>query len=104
MTKLDCSVRNCKYNDENACCKGAILVSGEKANHCEETCCSSFASEGQGGFNSAYEPKEYSDISCDATKCTFNENHKCVAEHIGVAGANATEKSETECASFRLNA
>ena len=29
MTKLECSVKNCVYNEEPYCCMGDIMVEGE---------------------------------------------------------------------------
>lgn len=31
MTKLECSVKNCVYNEEPYCCKGDIMVEGRDA-------------------------------------------------------------------------
>jgi hypothetical protein len=43
------------------------------------------------------------DVACDVCNCSFNENRKCGAEHIGIAGGNACNCQETECASFMCN-
>ena len=42
MTKLDCTVTNCFYNDDKSCCKGDIMVEGEEARESGSTCCGSF--------------------------------------------------------------
>ena len=42
MTKLECSVKNCVYNEEPYCCKGDIMVEGRDAKNTSETACASF--------------------------------------------------------------
>lgn len=101
MTNLDCTVTNCVYNDEKCCCKGDIEVKGESARKTEETCCGSFVERKVGQEKSAAgQPTKGIDVSCEACKCEFNEDYKCSAKHIGIAGKNACSCSETECASF----
>jgi hypothetical protein len=39
-------------------------------------------------------------VSCDACHCAFNDDCRCTAEHIGIAGGNACTCKDTECASF----
>ena len=38
MTKLECSVDNCMYNEDQCCCKGDILITGKDAKNTSETC------------------------------------------------------------------
>lgn len=102
MTNLDCTVTNCVYNDEKCCCKGDIEVKGENARKTEETCCGSFVEQKEKQEkNVVGQPAKGIEVSCEACKCEFNENYKCSAEHIGIAGKNACSCRETECASFR---
>lgn len=101
MTFLDCSVTGCVYNADQCCCKGDIKVEGDGAKHNAETCCSSFKE--RRAVDSQNVEKRISkmvDVSCDVCNCEFNEEQKCGAEHIGIAGGEACNCKETECASF----
>lgn len=100
MPNLDCIVTNCIYNDNKCCCKGDIKVKGKSAQRTEETCCGSFVEQKDGARNAAGEPSKQIDVACEACKCKFNEDCKCTADHIGIAGKNACSCKETECASF----
>ena len=103
MTYLDCSVTGCFYNEERCCCKGNIEVKGKEAKEQEETCCGSFKERENGcgcGCNATTENRKEIDVSCQATKCVFNQNLKCAADHIGIAGGNACDREQTRCASF----
>ena len=48
MTQLNCSVRNCNYNEDALCCRDQIKVEGSSATASNETCCGSFAESEQG--------------------------------------------------------
>ncbi len=101
MTNLDCSVTGCFYNEDKCCMKENILVDGKDATENSETCCSSFKEKGCGcNTNTVKNSKKEVDVSCEATNCMFNDACKCQAEHIGIAGGNACNRNETECASF----
>lgn len=90
------------YNADKKCSKNNILVDGSEASMPHETCCSSFREQGSNySKNAVCEPKTSLDVQCKAINCTFNENEKCHADHIGINGANACVVAETECASFR---
>jgi hypothetical protein len=101
MTRLDCTVTGCMYNKEKCCCKDNIQVEGDHAKHSRDTCCSSFREQKEGMSNCVNYPTKDTDVACKATDCTFNENCHCQAKHIGIAGGNACECQETECATFR---
>lgn len=102
MTYLDCSVTGCVYNEDRCCCKGDIKVDGSEAKRTEETCCGSFKQRGENSStNAAKRISKEIDVCCEACKCEFNEDKKCSADHIGIAGANACTCGETECSSFR---
>ena len=101
MTQLDCSVRNCKYNEDNCCCKENIQVDGSSARQSNETCCGSFVEKGTTSVsNSTLEPKKPTNVDCKAEKCHYNENCKCHANRIDIQGSNACCCGETECATF----
>ena len=102
MTNLDCSVCNCTYNKENSCCRDNIHVEGSTARMTEDTCCKSFAEQkGEAGISSMESAVKQTNIACDVANCIYNEECRCDAEHIGIAGRDACNCSQTECASFR---
>ena len=102
MTKLECDVTNCLHNADHCCCKQSIMVDGHDAKEKEQTCCGSFVERGEKscGCNVKEHESKKIDVACEACNCTFNENKKCSADHIGIAGGNACSCGETECASF----
>lgn len=100
MPKLNCSVQNCAYNAESCCSLGNVKVDGSShTEHTEGTCCNSFA-EGGSGHNCSGVPADYSEIDCQATSCTYNENCRCHADSIQVVGNGADRCGETECGTF----
>ncbi len=101
MTYLDCSVTGCVYNDDRCCCKGDIRVEGEDAKTTEDTCCGSFRERGESTEDSEKRISKEIDVDCEACNCGFNEDKKCSADHIGIAGGDACSCRETECSSFR---
>lgn len=101
MTVLDCSVTGCTYNADRCCCKGDIMVGGKDAKRNADTCCESFKERGtHGASNVERHVSKSIDVACEACNCKFNKDKKCSAEHIGIAGGDACESRETECASF----
>lgn len=100
MTQLKCSVKNCMYNDEQLCSKGDIMIGGQDASKPNETRCESFRERTGSMTNSVGHPSREIEVGCQATNCRFNENCKCSANEIGIAGSNACSCAETECASF----
>ena len=102
MPNLDCTVVKCTYNVDEYCAKGTILVAGEDAEQPRETCCSSFKEKKENGYSNVDRMVDRQvEVDCEAKDCIFNESGNCNAGHIGIAGANACECNETECASFR---
>ncbi len=102
MPILDCSVKNCFYNSESRCQLDTIKVDGSHAETTEGTACASFELRKNSEFSNreGHIPDPECSIDCEATKCTYNDNCKCEADHIGIAGNGACECGETECASF----
>ena len=102
MAQLDCTVENCLYNKDKYCCKGDIMVGGKHAHKSEETCCDSFAQRKEDSYTSAMEhPYRTISIDCEAVKCIYNSNYKCIAEHVDIKGCGACDCEETACATFR---
>lgn len=101
MAELKCSVENCSYNKENLCSKGDIMVGGKQACDSEGTCCESFTERRDGAFTSAMEhPSRTISIDCEAVKCVYNSDYKCVADHVDIKGCGACNCRETNCATF----
>ena len=104
MTKLDCNVVNCSYNEDNCCKRMDIQVEGMKAKTSSETSCGSFAPRGCGCASAEVtEPKKETEVACEACECRFNREKKCSASHIGIAGGHADTSRETECGSFECH-
>lgn len=102
MTKLDCSVTSCMYNQDHYCSKGDITIGGAKATAASQTCCESFREKGSGASNSTGHASSTIDVDCEATQCVHNKDCKCHAESIGIGGgSNACQCKETECADFK---
>ena len=102
MAELCCSVENCAYNDQCYCCKGDINVGGENADRVEATCCESFRERREGAYTSALDhPSRIISIDCEATRCVFNEDYKCQADHVDIRGCGAKGCRETSCATFK---
>ena len=103
MADLNCGVENCTYNEEKRCCKGDIMVGGKHACCEEDTCCESFAQKREGHdvyTSSLSHPSPTISIDCEAVKCIYNSNYKCVAEHVDIKGCGACDCRETVCATF----
>lgn len=101
MAQLDCAVENCFYNKSNCCCKGDIMVGGKHASDEDDTCCESFSDRKRDSYTSAIEhPCRTISIDCEAVKCMYNSNYKCVADHVDIMGNNANDCKETACGTF----
>ena len=104
MAELKCMAENCVYNKDYLCSKGDIMVGGKHAEGSDDTCCESFMErrEGRDSYTSSTShPSNYISIDCEATKCVYNQNYKCVAEHVDIRGVEANKSAETACATFR---
>ncbi|MEG0014831.1 MAG: DUF1540 domain-containing protein [Cellulosilyticaceae bacterium] len=99
MPKLNCGVSNCAHNSEDCCCLNQIGVAGDAANNSIETCCSNF-SEQTGATNSMESPNAALEVECQANNCTHNDNCKCCAQSIDIAGQGASNCVDTCCSSF----
>jgi hypothetical protein len=104
MAELQCRVENCTYNKETFCCKGDIMVGGRHADRENDTNCESFAQrrEGYDTFsNSTAHVSPHISIDCEAEKCVYNSDYRCVADHVDIRGAGAADSMETACATFQ---
>ncbi len=102
MAQLDCIVDSCVYNKSECCCKGDIMVGGKHAHHEDDTCCESFSEKRGDSYTSALEhPSKTISIDCEASKCVYNSNYKCFAQHVDIKGSGASDCRETACATFK---
>lgn len=102
MTKLDCLVTACVYNEEKSCCKDGIIVVGDDAANSGDTCCGSFRQRnGDRVKDSVLHPSKMTEVDCEATNCVYNKNCRCKAEHVGINGSSACDCRDTECATFK---
>ena len=102
MPELKCTVQTCVHNKNFYCDLDEIQVGGDKAKKPKETCCDSFAQRKGDSYTSAMEhPSRTISIDCEAVKCVYNSNYKCVAEHVDIKGCGACDCEETACATFK---
>ncbi len=101
MPRLDCSVMNCRYNQDHGCVRDNISVGGAMAKSSSETCCDSFEEKSGDSFtNSFREPSLKVNIRCEAKNCMHNDNCSCHAQSIDVGGSNACKCEQTVCGTF----
>lgn len=104
MPELKCSVQTCVHNKQNYCDLDAIEVKGNTAQTAGETSCASFVEKkGNEYSNSMKEATPTSNIDCQARECLYNNSCKCNAGKINVAGTDACQSEDTECATFKKN-
>ena len=104
MAELKCGVKDCTYNENCYCCKGDIMVGGKHADTTDDTCCESFAKrrEEHNAYTSSLEhPSRIISIDCEAVKCVYNSNYKCIANHVDIVGTGADDGKDTACETFR---
>ena len=102
MAELKCAVDTCVYNNSECCCKGDIMVAGMRALSCDESCCVSYREKkGVRASNEAKHPCRTISIDCEAVKCIYNSNYKCLADHVDTRGCKAPDCRETSCATFK---
>lgn len=102
MAELKCTVKNCVYNKSDYCSKGDIMVGGRHADKQEDTCCESFALAGKDRYTGSLEhPSKVISIDCEAVKCVYNSNYKCIAQHVDIKGNAAADVKQTACATFK---
>ena len=102
MTKLECMVVNCAYNNNKMCKRENITVGGHEAHKASETACKSFSPKGTNTLNSVSNStaEKATNVACDAVTCKYNQGKKCTADQIAIAGVHAVTNGETECGTF----
>ncbi len=103
MAELKCGAESCTYNKDRLCSKGDIMVGGKHADRSDDTCCESFMlKRGEDSYTSSLShASKIISIDCEAVKCVYNQNYKCVASHVDIRGGQANESRETACATFK---
>lgn len=102
MADLLCNARNCGYNRDEYCCKGDIMVGGKHAKNEDDTCCESFiARRGESITSACSHPSRMISIDCEVSQCLYNNNYKCIAEHVDIRGMDALDSDSTVCATFK---
>ena len=103
MAELKCGAESCVYNKDRLCAKGDIMVGGKHADRSDDTCCESFMVKRteDSCTSSIAHPSKIISIDCEAVKCVYNQNYKCVASHVDIRGGQANESRETACATFK---
>ena len=103
MTKLDCNVVSCSYNENRLCKRENITVGGMGAKKASETVCESFYPKGTNTMTNmdSHGPSIETNVACNAITCVYNQNKKCTAEKIQIAGMKAVASGETECGTFQ---
>ena len=108
MTKVQCSVIKCSYNNDEICYASRIAVGGQGAVEDEGTCCGTFLNEDV--YSNLAEHTQYKSccdyVSCTVGSCAYNDhaNKKCTLDSIQVEGSdNPAIYIETCCSSFEPN-
>lgn len=106
MTGLHCDVTKCGNNKESCCCRPDIMVGGPRASASSQTYCANFIDgEENGGVPrdavDHEDPNPRLNVHCEVTKCTYNEDRACSADHIDIRTAMVNRgQVKTECATF----
>ncbi len=104
MPALKCSALTCIYNKEELCSKGDILVTGDTAKTPDQTSCGSFQERKGESMTASCASGcgcETIKVDCEACGCMYNDDRKCSASQIGIAGPNARSSQQTMCGTFR---
>lgn len=103
MTNLECSVATCSYNENRMCKRENIKVGGQEAIKPSETVCESFYPRGTNTMTSLDDKgaQKETNVACGAVTCVYNQDKKCTADHIQIAGVKAVASGETECGTFQ---
>ena len=106
MTKLHCEAIHCISNRDGCCCRPNIQVGGSSATDYQQTCCESFHPI-EGNATNAMDfcqTNKQMSIRCEANKCVYNKECRCVADAVRVGGASAHTANQTACETFECNA
>ncbi len=103
MTQVDCTAKECIYNEEKLCCRAGITVEGNEALEKDETYCGNYEKEhGSCCRNASLEPSSHINIRCDVLTCKYNDDRACAAESIDILHSNTGENGQTKCDRFEV--
>lgn len=99
MSFLKCSVTQCAHNETGKCCLNSIRVAGDKAMSSPETSCKSYQKRGEGAMNYVPHgaPGAETYIACDAVKCAYNSNKKCIADNVDIGRCRTSGEDRCDC-------
>ena len=77
MTKLDCNVVSCSYNENKLCKRDNITVGGMQAKKPSETVCESFYPRGTNTMTNmdGKGASKETNVACNAVTCMYNDNN-----------------------------
>ncbi len=79
------------------------MVGGVHATQSTATSCESFIRR-SGSYDafisSITHPSHIISIDCEAVKCIYNSNYKCLANKVEIKGDGADQHKDTLCATF----
>ena len=89
MADLKCVVENCTYNKDCLCSKGDIMVGASTPVTVTEPAVKALRRRERAGFFQQLlsHPSHTISIDCEAVKCIYNSNYKCVADHVDIKAA-----------------
>lgn len=104
MPRINCSVENCSYNQDQSCCASIVNVGGKGSQDNCGTCCGTFLNR-LGYSNLAQYTDNRGDIDailCRVDTCTYHAKEHCTLNEIQVGSEKeATVYTETDCLSFK---
>lgn len=104
MPRINCSVENCSYNQQECCCASIVNIGGKGAKQSCDTCCGTFLNrlgysnlaqytENRGGIDA---------ILCRVDTCVYHESEHCTLNEIQVGSKEEVDiYTETDCLSFQ---
>lgn len=91
-TNLKCNATNCAFNQRMECSAGAINIRGTEAVTTDGTTCSSYVDRNSNSFTNSVNSARTNtyNISCEACKCSYNENKNCTADNVSIDAKKAS--------------
>lgn len=101
MSQVDCTVKECIYNEATCCCRVGITVEGDNARQEDETYCGNYEHRGEHCCkNLIQEPSKQTNIKCEVANCKFNDDRVCMAGDIDIKVSDSNMAGQTKCETF----